>query len=108
VGLPVRLLRFKDLERVGVRNWPTLARWIEKEGFPPGRYLAANTRVWDEREVDTWWSSRPEHREDPPPENEKPAPLRQEGSRRVVKEDRHKSSTASESESQASSREEEE
>ena len=42
----VELLRFSDLAQYGVNNWPTLKRWIAKEGFPPGRYLAANTRVW--------------------------------------------------------------
>jgi hypothetical protein len=24
-----------------VKNWMTLKRWIEKEGFPPGKKLAA-------------------------------------------------------------------
>jgi len=30
-----RYLRFADRKRMGiVTNWPTLLRWIEKEGFP--------------------------------------------------------------------------
>jgi predicted DNA-binding transcriptional regulator AlpA len=93
--LSSKLLRFKDLECVGIRNHPTLKRWQETQGFPSGRLLGPNTRVWTVEEVETWWDSKA----DPPPENVKPAPLRQEGSRRVVKEDRHQSSTASESES---------
>ena len=103
--IPVKLLRFKDLERVGVRNHPTLKRWVSEQGFPPGRFLGPNTRVWTEEEVAAWFLSRSEHREDPPPEIVKPAPLLQEGSRRVVKEDRHQSSTASDSAAQATSRE---
>ena len=90
--LPNKLLRFADLKRIGlVGNWPTLKRRIESQAFPPGRLLGPNTRVWTEGEVEAWFVSRPERLEDPPPENEKPAPLRQEGSRRVVKEDRHPS-----------------
>jgi predicted DNA-binding transcriptional regulator AlpA len=85
--MAVELLRFRDLAQYGVHNWPTLGRWIEKEDFPAGFYLAANTRAWYKNDCDTWLANRP--KADPPPENEKPAPLRQEGSRRVVKEDRH-------------------
>ena|SRR6476469_7428369 len=101
-----KLLRMKDLNRVGVNNWPTLARWIAKEEFPPGRYLAANTRVWTEEEVQAWFDSRP--KADPPPEIVKPATLLQEGDGRVGKKDRHQSSTASDSAAQATSREVEE
>ena len=109
VVLPSRLLRFRDLKEIGlVKNWPTLKRRIENQGFPPGRLLGPATRVWSEAEVELWFVSRPEHREDPPPEKVKPAPLRQEGSRRVFKEDRHQSSTASDSAAQATSREDEE
>ena len=45
------LLRFKDLKRVGINNWPTLKRRVEKDGFPPGRYIGDNTRAWTEEEV---------------------------------------------------------
>ena len=90
MSLPNKLLRFRDLKRIGlIENWPTLKRRIESQGFPPGRLLGPNTRVWTEGEVEVWFVSRPEHLEDPPPEIVKPAPLLQEGSRRVVKEDRH-------------------
>ena len=85
--LPSKLLRFRDLHRVGIRNHPTLSRWIKKQGFPPGRLIGPNTRVWTVEEVEAWWESRAE----PPPEIEKPAPLLQEGSRREVKKDRHPS-----------------
>ena len=103
MSLPNKLLRFHDLHRVGIRNHPTLSRWIKKQGFPPGRLIGPNTRVWTVEEVEAWWESRAE----PPPEIAKPAPLLQEGSRRVVKEDRHESSTPSDSAAQATSREEE-
>jgi predicted DNA-binding transcriptional regulator AlpA len=63
------LLRFPDLKQYGVNNWPTLTRWIEREGFPAGFYLAANTRAWHKDEVDTWLANRP--KADPPPENVK-------------------------------------
>ena len=106
MSLPNKLLRFADLKRIGlVGNWPTLKRRIESQAFRPGKLLGPNTRVWTEGEVEAWFVSRPERLDDPPPENEKPAPLLQEGSRRVVKEDRHQSSTASDSAAQATSRE---
>ena len=92
MSLPNKLLRFADLKRIGlVGNWPTLKRRIESQAFRPGKLLGPNTRVWTEGEVEAWFVSRPERLDDPPPENEKPAPLLQEGSRRVVKEDRHSS-----------------
>jgi hypothetical protein len=54
------LLRFADLQSRGVvANWPTLRRWVEREGFPPGKRLAANTRVWTEAEIEEWIASRP-------------------------------------------------
>jgi predicted DNA-binding transcriptional regulator AlpA len=65
--LPDELLRMRDLKRVGINNWVTLGRWIKTQGFPPGRYLGPNTRVWDAAEVAAWWHSRPEA--EPPPEN---------------------------------------
>jgi predicted DNA-binding transcriptional regulator AlpA len=102
--LPAELFRFKDLRRVGIHNHPTLKRWQKTQGFPKGRLIGPNTRVWSSEEVEAWWESKA----DPPPEIVKAAPLLQEGSRRVVKEDRHQSSTASDSAAQATSREDEE
>lgn len=53
-------LRFRDLKDRGlVFNWPTLLRWIEFEGFPPGRRLGPNTRAWTAEEVEAWVASRP-------------------------------------------------
>jgi predicted DNA-binding transcriptional regulator AlpA len=53
-------LRFADLKGFGiVHNWPTLLRWIEKNGFPPGRHIGQNTRAGTEAEVDEWINSRP-------------------------------------------------
>jgi hypothetical protein len=54
------LLRFADLRSRGiVQNWATLTNWIEREGFPVGRKLGPNTRVWTETEVTSWLSNRP-------------------------------------------------
>ncbi len=54
------IIRFNQLKARGiVNNWNTLLRWIEHEGFPPGRMLASNTRAWDETEIDAWLASRP-------------------------------------------------
>jgi predicted DNA-binding transcriptional regulator AlpA len=58
--IPEEYLLFADLKRLGIcRNWTTLQRWIEKEGFPRGIKLAANTRVWPKREIAQWLASRP-------------------------------------------------
>lgn len=47
------LLRFRDLKARGVvNNYPTLYRWIEHEGFPPGMMLGPNSRAWRESEID--------------------------------------------------------
>jgi hypothetical protein len=55
------LLRFSDLKkRRIVENWPTLRRWVEKEGFPPGLMLGPNTRGWREEEINEWLASRPD------------------------------------------------
>ena len=97
-------MRFRDLVPYGVKNWVTLNRWIEKEGAPAGFYLGSNTRAWFQDEWDNWLANRPSAA---PPEIVKPAPLLQEGSRRV-KEVRHQSPTASDSAAQATSREDEE
>jgi hypothetical protein len=54
------LLRFSDLKARGVvNNWPTLLAWIAAEGFPPGRKLGPNTRVWTDAEIANWIAERP-------------------------------------------------
>jgi predicted DNA-binding transcriptional regulator AlpA len=56
---PSRLIRFRDLrERNVVTNWPTLLRLIQREKFPPGMRLGAQTRAWREDEVEGWLDSR--------------------------------------------------
>jgi predicted DNA-binding transcriptional regulator AlpA len=56
----MRFLRFADLKERGiVSNWMTLHRWVESRGFPPGRLLGENTRVWTQEELDHWLASRP-------------------------------------------------
>jgi hypothetical protein len=58
-AIPI-LLRFADLKARGiVNNWVTLARWIETQGFPPGKRLGPNTRTWTTEEIAEWCSSRP-------------------------------------------------
>jgi hypothetical protein len=52
-------LRFRDLKSRGiVSNWPTLNAWIAREGFPAGRLVGPNTRLWDEVEVAAWLEAR--------------------------------------------------
>ena len=59
MSLP-KLIRFSDLKERGiVNNRVTLGQWIETQGFPPGRMLGNNTRVWDEAEITAWLESRP-------------------------------------------------
>jgi hypothetical protein len=67
------LLRFPDLKQYGVRNWPTLTRWVQNEGAPAGFYIAANTRAWFQDEWDAWLASRPQAG-DRPPRKAKPGP----------------------------------
>jgi predicted DNA-binding transcriptional regulator AlpA len=56
-----RKLRFRDLRDRGViDNRTTLQRWVKSQGFPPGKKIGPNTRVWDEDEVDGWIDSRPD------------------------------------------------
>jgi hypothetical protein len=55
----MKYFRFKDLKAAGiVHNWTTLLRWIKEEGFPPGRYLGPNSRVWSQEEVAAWIKTR--------------------------------------------------
>jgi predicted DNA-binding transcriptional regulator AlpA len=68
--LPNKVLRFKDLAKIGINNWPTLRRRIQQYNFPPGRYVGENTRVWTEEEVAAWFDSRPKAW--PPPEKAEP------------------------------------
>jgi predicted DNA-binding transcriptional regulator AlpA len=63
----IRFLRFADLKALGiVRSWPMLRRRIDRDGFPRGRMLGPNTRVWSEKEIDDWLSSRPTASKPPP------------------------------------------
>ena len=41
-------LRRSEGKRGIVRNWVTLERWKRLYGFPSGRLIAPNTRVWSE------------------------------------------------------------
>jgi hypothetical protein len=54
-------LRFADLKTRGiVRNRPQLKHLQQKYGFPPGKMLTDNCRVWDqEEEIEPWLATRP-------------------------------------------------
>jgi hypothetical protein len=53
------ILRYADLKKRNiVQNWPTLIRWIERQGFPAGIKLGPNSRGWYEDEVEAWLESR--------------------------------------------------
>jgi predicted DNA-binding transcriptional regulator AlpA len=55
----MKFLRFADLKAAGIINsWPMLRRRIERDGFPPGLMLGANTRAWVEADVAAWIESR--------------------------------------------------
>ena len=57
--VPVNYLRFADLKARGVvRNWTTLARLVREQGFPAGTRVGAQTRAWEEAEVEAWLASR--------------------------------------------------
>jgi predicted DNA-binding transcriptional regulator AlpA len=73
--LPV-YVRFRDISAAGIaRNWPTLTRLIEEEGFPRGVMLSPNIRAWRLDEIRVWLETRPIER--------KPVPTRWGGDRRV-------------------------
>lgn len=59
-----QVIRFADLKAKGlVTNRETLGRWIREKGFPPGKLIGPNTRVWTDQEINDWWNSRPVHSE---------------------------------------------
>jgi predicted DNA-binding transcriptional regulator AlpA len=54
-----RLLRFADLHERGIaRSWAQLKN-LQKRGFPLGKMLSPNCRVWSEDEINGWLASRP-------------------------------------------------
>jgi predicted DNA-binding transcriptional regulator AlpA len=57
------LLRFDDLKKRGiVSNRPQLQQMISKYGFPPGRRISPNTRVWTDTEVTAFIETAPTER----------------------------------------------
>jgi predicted DNA-binding transcriptional regulator AlpA len=74
-GFPI-YIRYGDLEAAGIaRNWPTLTRLIEEEGFPRGVMLSPNIRAWKLDDITAWLATRPIER--------KPVPTRWGGDRRI-------------------------
>ena len=63
VVLPV--LRFEDLRAQGfVKTWPSLNKWVDEKGFPPGRMIGRN-RVWTIAEVMAWVQKQPNEKQQP-------------------------------------------
>jgi hypothetical protein len=59
MSLPV-FIRFKELKARGiVQSWAELKALIDNCGFPTGRLLGPQTRVWETGEVADWLASRP-------------------------------------------------
>jgi predicted DNA-binding transcriptional regulator AlpA len=64
--LPV-YVRFRDIRAAGIaKNWPTLSRLIDEEGFPRGVMLSPNMRAWLLTEVQDWLATRPVERKPTP------------------------------------------
>lgn len=64
------LLRFRHLKERGiVENWPQLRRLVAKYGFPPGKYIGPNTRIWTEEEMEAYLASRPTTKPSPSSNN---------------------------------------
>ena len=54
------LLRFRDLRARGiVHSWVQLRRLQVAYGFPLGRLISPNTRIWLASEIDDWIVTRP-------------------------------------------------
>lgn len=56
-----KLVKFRRIKERGIADSRAqLDNLIKKYGFPRGRMLGPNTRVWDEEEeIDPWLASRP-------------------------------------------------
>jgi predicted DNA-binding transcriptional regulator AlpA len=55
-----QLLRFKDLQRLGVTaSWSGLRNLQDDQNFPLGKLLGPSTRVWVASEVNAWLANRP-------------------------------------------------
>jgi hypothetical protein len=68
---PPVFLRFADLVAMGVVfNYPHLRR-LKALGFPPGRWLSANVRVWTRAEIDAYIASLPTERPTMPQNNKR-------------------------------------
>jgi hypothetical protein len=64
-GLPrlPQFVRFRNLREASiVDSWQQLSQLIDRYGFPPGRLLSPNIRVWDIDDVRQWLANRPTER----------------------------------------------
>jgi hypothetical protein len=56
-------LRFRDLKASGlVSSWAGVIHLVETAGFPCGRLLGPNVRIWEVREIQEWLDARPTER----------------------------------------------
>jgi hypothetical protein len=77
---PTEFLRFRHLVEMGiVQNWTTVLRWIKHEGFPSGRLVGKQTRLWTRAEVVEWIDGRPTAKREMPPDARRPAESFQDG-----------------------------
>ena len=54
------LLRFKDLQRLGVVNsWPQLRYMQQNYNFPSGLLLGVNSRAWRASDIKQWLDACP-------------------------------------------------
>ena len=66
-----QLLRFKDLQRLGVTaSWAGLRNLQDHQNFPLGKLLGPSTRVWTAAEVNSGW----QHARPTPPSKQRHAP----------------------------------
>ena len=71
------LLRYRDLEQYGVRNWVTLGRWIKDQGVPAGFYLGP-ILGWFKKDWDNLACHPAPGGSAHRPTKQNPAPLRQQ------------------------------
>jgi predicted DNA-binding transcriptional regulator AlpA len=58
--MTLRVYRFRDLKDLGfVQSWAQMGRMIEHYGFPRGRLLTPQVRVWTDQEIAAWLALRP-------------------------------------------------
>jgi hypothetical protein len=74
-GLPhIGMLKFDNLQRARIVHDYGHLRRLKEIGFPPGRWLSANLRIWTPEEIGTYLLNLPTERPKLPPELKRPRP----------------------------------